>query len=273
MTASLTGFASPALARTCGTLTIEDGTVSPGTGTPSTTFTFAVTVSDTSRDCADLGPGPRPGHVVRPGSDRIGLDRRCGLHGYPQPPGRIVGLHLPSEKQWGQLRSHAGRSIAGRRQRPATADSDAGADTHAPTPTPTPKPTPKPTAKPTAEADGRADAETRHAEADRQADQEAGRQADRKADGQTHPQARQGDGDATRHRRGRDTEPAWVDPDRHRRHRFASSGRRRDRRKRRVVGRPRERRRVVGRRADVRVACPDRRRVQHVPAGRPPAST
>ena len=48
LTASLTGFASPALARTCGSITITGGTVSPGTGTPTTTFTFAVTVSDTT---------------------------------------------------------------------------------------------------------------------------------------------------------------------------------------------------------------------------------
>src|SRR4029078_10217744 len=33
LTASLTGFATPALARTCGSVSIAGGTVSPGTGT------------------------------------------------------------------------------------------------------------------------------------------------------------------------------------------------------------------------------------------------
>jgi hypothetical protein len=42
------GAATPVLARTCGTVTIENGTVTPGVGTTETTFTFSVRVSDTT---------------------------------------------------------------------------------------------------------------------------------------------------------------------------------------------------------------------------------
>ena len=43
------GFgAGPALARTCGTVTIRSGTASPGSGTTATTFSFVVQFSDTT---------------------------------------------------------------------------------------------------------------------------------------------------------------------------------------------------------------------------------
>ena len=129
LTASLTGFASPALARTCGSITIAGGTVSPGTGTPTTTFTFAVTVSDTHRHGTGLGPSQRPRHLVRPRSDGLGLDRRRALHGDARAPGRIVGLRLPREdRRRDQLRPHPGQPVAGRRHGAApaaTTDADA----------------------------------------------------------------------------------------------------------------------------------------------------
>src|SRR6476646_9453012 len=40
--------AGPALARTCGTVTIRNGTASPGSGSTATTFSFAVKFSDTA---------------------------------------------------------------------------------------------------------------------------------------------------------------------------------------------------------------------------------
>ncbi len=43
---SLIGFASPVDAKSCATLTVGPGTASPGSGSPSTTFTFSITVAD-----------------------------------------------------------------------------------------------------------------------------------------------------------------------------------------------------------------------------------
>ena len=199
MTASLTGFVSPALARTCGSLTIEDGTVSPGTGTPSTTFTFAVTVSDTDGNAptwvrlrvrgtwSDLAPT---------GSDWTGGVVFTGTRSLPVGS---WGYTFRARTRRGQLRSHPGRSIARRRQRPATADSHADADSDAHThPGPDTEADSQADREADSEADGRPDAATIHAQADRQAEQEAGCQADRQADGQTHSQAGQGDRDAAR---------------------------------------------------------------------------
>src|SRR6476646_8451921 len=46
--ASMAWFPATVAARTCGTLTINNGTVNPGSGTTSTQFTFTVKVADTS---------------------------------------------------------------------------------------------------------------------------------------------------------------------------------------------------------------------------------
>ena len=49
--ASLVGFsAAPALARTCGPVTIENGAASPGSGTTATTFHFSVDFEDADND-------------------------------------------------------------------------------------------------------------------------------------------------------------------------------------------------------------------------------
>jgi len=46
MALSLVGFATPVEAKSCATLTLGPGSVSPGSGPPSTTFTFRLTVMD-----------------------------------------------------------------------------------------------------------------------------------------------------------------------------------------------------------------------------------
>ena len=149
LTASLTGFASPALARTCGSITIAGGTVSPGTGSPSTTFTFAVTVSDTTGtppvwvrvrvhgSWSDLAPT---------GSDWTGGVLFTGTRELP------VG-------SWGYLfraRTAGGINCDHTNVNPSRVVVTAPppppppTPTPAPTPTPTPKPTAVPTPKPTA---------------------------------------------------------------------------------------------------------------------------
>jgi Bacterial SH3 domain len=143
LTASLTGFASPALARTCGSLTITGGTVSPGTGSPTTTFTFAVTVSDTTGSpptwvrvrvqgtWSDLAPT---------GSDWTGGVLFTGTRQLP------VG-------SWGYVfraRTAGGITCDHTQVNPSRVVVTAPPPPPPPTPTPTPKPTPTPTPKPTA---------------------------------------------------------------------------------------------------------------------------
>ena len=152
LTASLTGFASPALARTCGSITISGGTVSPGTGTPDHHLHVRRHRLGHDRRRTDLGPSQGPRHLVRPRSDGLGLDRWRALHGDPRAPGRVVGrtssargppAGSPAITRMSTRRGSSSlhrRRHRHRRRRPT------------PTPTPTPKPTAAPTPKPTATA-------------------------------------------------------------------------------------------------------------------------
>ena len=200
LTASLTGFATPALARTCGSITIAGGTVSPGTGTPSTTFTFAVTVSDTTGTApawvrvrvhgtwSDLAPT---------GSDWTGGVLFTGTRELP------VG-------SWGYVfraRTAGGTTCDHTNVSPSrvvvTAPPPPPPPT--PTPTPTPIPTPKPTAAPDAEADRNGCREV-----DAQAHSQADREGRGKADPEADPQANEGADEGTDQSaadQGRDTAP------------------------------------------------------------------
>jgi hypothetical protein len=138
----LVGFVAPVEAKSCATLSIGPGTVSPGTGTTATTFRFTVTVSDKS--------GTAPAWV------RV----------------RVNGT--TSNLSGGGTNFKAGVAFSGTRKLPAgtwpysfvvgigggTTCSfngvvPAAAVVTAP-PKPSPKPTPKPTAKPTAKPTPRA---------------------------------------------------------------------------------------------------------------------
>ena len=176
LTASLTGFASPACARTCGTLTIDGGTVSPGTGTPSTIFTFAVTVSDTTGQApawvrvrvrgtwSDLAPT---------GSDWTGGVLFTGTR---EPAGRIVGLRLPREER----RANCDHTRVDPSRVVVTAPPPPPPPTPTPTPKPTPTPTPKPTPNPTAEPTPKPRRD--HADSRPPKPTEAGREADGETD-------------------------------------------------------------------------------------------
>ena len=151
LTASLTGFASPVVARTCGTLTITGGTVSPGTGSPSTTFTFSVTVSDTTGNApawvrvrvrgtwSDLAPtgSDWAGGVVFKGTRSL----PAGSWGYTFRARSSGGINCD------HTQVDPARVVV--TAPPPPTPTPTPTPTPAPTPTPTPKPTAKPTAKPT----------------------------------------------------------------------------------------------------------------------------
>ena len=151
------------------------GTVTPGSGTPATTFHFSVVYQDSN--------AAQPGHLsftvkvtVRQGPTIVGyVDMTPGapinvpniVNGIPMPARTfpITCLHAHRVRrcpQW--FRPAAGRPIAGHRRRPDTdpahadaethaeAHPEAHAETHARHPRPTPRPTPKPTPKPTPHA-------------------------------------------------------------------------------------------------------------------------
>src|SRR4051812_1062338 len=142
----------PALASTCGTITIEGGTVSPGSGTPGTAFTFSVTVADTT-DAAPQWVRVR----VR--------GRWTTLSAAESGPGGFVtyvGSRMLPAGSWTYLfrtRSASGQlcdttdvgptpilvKVASTPPPPPPTPTP----TPAPTPTTTPPPTPVPTAKPT----------------------------------------------------------------------------------------------------------------------------
>lgn len=144
---SVLGTAAPVLARTCGTITIENGTVSPGTGDTDTTFHFSVRVTDTTGAAPDWvrvrvrntwtnlsGSGDYGAGVTFSGSRKI----------------QAVGT-------WAYLfrtRSATGQICDHSRVSPATVVVKDAPPAPTPTPTPTPKPTasPTPTPKPTPKA-------------------------------------------------------------------------------------------------------------------------
>jgi hypothetical protein len=220
---------------------------------------------------ADLGPAPRPRHLVGPGADWIELGRRGGLHGDSFPHRRVVGVHVPRKGQRCDVRSHPGRSDTGRGDRASTtstADPNAGPDSCADTDAdPEADSCADPEADPEADtqADGRPESD---AQADSQADEETGGQADNEADQETGGQT---DACAERGRRGLDAGRV-SNLDREPSHqRFATGRRWRDGRERRL-----ERyrgRRLVDPRAVVRIARPGRRGIRDVPARRPSPSS
>ena len=161
----LVGFVAPVEAKSCATLNIRLGTVSPGTGTTATTFRFTVTVSDKSG--------------AAPASVRV----------------RVNGT--TSNLSGGGTNFKAGVAFSGTRKLPAgtwpysfvvglgggTTCSFSGVVPASVVVTAPPKPTPKPTAQADCEADRQADT-AGHAETDPQADPEAGQghaQTDRQA--------------------------------------------------------------------------------------------
>ena len=172
---SLVGFASPVEAKSCATLTLGPGIVSPGSGPPSTTFTFSLTVADktgatpawvrlqvngSSSDLATGGTNFKAG-VVFSGTRTLPVGTwpysfavrsggtTCTFTG--AVPATVVVVAPPTPKPTPPPRPSPRRN---------------------PTPKPTPKATPKPTPKPTPET---------HAETV----PEAG-QGDAQADSQAH---------------------------------------------------------------------------------------
>src|SRR4051794_10623939 len=142
----------PALASMCGTITIQAGTVSPGSGTPGTAFTFSVTVADTT-DAAPQWVRVR----VR--------GRWTTLSAAESEPGGFVtyvGSRMLPAGSWTYLfrtRSASGQlcdttdvgppPILVKAASTPPPPPSTPTPTPAPTPTPTPPPTPVPTAKPT----------------------------------------------------------------------------------------------------------------------------
>ena len=143
--ASLIGSATPVLARTCGTITIKQGTVSPATGTTQTNFTFSVLVSDST------GAAPQWVRVrvngVWTGLSGSGTDYVAGVV--------FSGAQKLPAGTWPysfRTLSSAGTTCDHTLVNPTSVTVGAAptpTPTPVPTPTPTPKPTPVPTPKPT----------------------------------------------------------------------------------------------------------------------------
>ena len=155
MTLSLAGFAAPVEARSCATLTLGPGIVSPGTGSPSTAYTFSLTVADktgatpawvrvrvngTWSDLATAGTNLKAG-VVFSGTRALPVGSwpytfavrsggtTCNLTG--ANPATVVVAAPPTPKPT-----------------PKPTPRPTPKATPKPTPKATPKPTPKPTRKP-----------------------------------------------------------------------------------------------------------------------------
>jgi hypothetical protein len=127
--------AGPAFARTCGTVTIRNGTADPGSGTTATTFSFAVQFTDTT------GAAPQSVTLRIAGTSTVlqttGTDFAAGVS--------YKGSHKLPAGSWPYVFRATfddGQTCDNILVTPPTL-------TVAAPPTPTPKPTPKPTPRPT----------------------------------------------------------------------------------------------------------------------------
>lgn len=134
---SLLGFdINPAVARTCGTVTIQNGTATPGSGTTATTFAFAVKFVDST------GAAPQSVQLRIAETwttlEPSGSDYAAGV--------QFKGSRKLPVGTWAYIfRATYGDGLTCDHVRPTPLTVTVG-----PVPTPTPKPTPKPTMKPVA---------------------------------------------------------------------------------------------------------------------------
>jgi hypothetical protein len=148
LTASLAGFASPVDAKACPTLNIGPGTVSPGTGTTSATYTFTVTVADKT------GTPPAWVRVVVNGAASNltagGTNFKAGVafSGARRLPVGTWPYSFDVRTGGGNTCTFAGVAPAAVVVVPPPTPKPTAKPTPKPTPRPTAKPTPKPTAKP-----------------------------------------------------------------------------------------------------------------------------
>jgi len=145
MTASLFMFVAPVLglAATCATVTLTNGTVSPGGGTPTTTFTFAVTYTN-----SDGGGSIASSRVRFQDLSQITL---VGGGGSPATGVVYTGTTTKPVGTWTfffRFRTNPGNVLCVTPTATIVV-SPAATPTPIPTPVPTPIPTPVPTAKPT----------------------------------------------------------------------------------------------------------------------------
>jgi hypothetical protein len=143
--ASIAGFATPVFARTCGTITVELGTASPGAGTTDTIFEFSVTVRDTTGVAPTwvrVGVGGTWSDLAAGGSNVTGGVVYRGTRKLPVGKWPYTFRALSS----------TGTTCDHSKVVPAAVTVTAPptpAPTPIPTPLPTPTPTPIATAKPT----------------------------------------------------------------------------------------------------------------------------
>ena len=164
---SLVGFASPVEAKSCATLTLGPGIVSPGSGAPSTTFTFSLTVVDKTGATPAWVRVQVNGSCQRPGRRRDELQGRGRLQRDPDPSRGHVAIQLRGPKRWDDVHVHRRRPGDGRRGGAPHAEAHAPAD-----------------AKTHAQA---------HTKADPESHAETGAEGDTQAHAETVPKASQGD--------------------------------------------------------------------------------
>ncbi len=139
--------ALPALAASCSgashTMTLSNGTASPGSGLAGSSFTFSVTYTDNA--CG----APSAISVTVPGVGTIGLVAASSTPDYQAGAVFQASTTLPAGAWTYSFSATSGTGNGLQTSTLATVSPAAVVVTVPPTPTPTPKPTPKPTPAPT----------------------------------------------------------------------------------------------------------------------------